>query len=47
MKGDDHVVAGSLKNKVQAIAGKVAPDPVKAKMMRTMTEPGSAGGSDE
>ncbi|MCP2249261.1 SDR family NAD(P)-dependent oxidoreductase [Lentzea aerocolonigenes] len=42
MKGDDHVVAGSLKNKVQAIAGKVAPDPVKAKMMRTMTEPGSA-----
>lgn len=47
MKGDDHVVAGSLKNKVQAIAGKVAPDPVKAKMMRTMTEPGSAGGTEE
>lgn len=42
MNGDDHVVAGSLKNKVQAIAGKVAPDTVKAKMMRTMTEPGSA-----
>ncbi|USX55985.1 SDR family oxidoreductase [Lentzea sp. HUAS12] len=42
MKGDDHVVAGSLKNKVQAIAGKVAPDPVKAKMTRSMTEPGSA-----
>ncbi|MGW4207660.1 SDR family NAD(P)-dependent oxidoreductase [Lentzea sp. NPDC004789] len=42
MKGDDHVVAGSLKNKVQAVAGKVAPDPVKAKMMRSMTEPGSA-----
>jgi short-subunit dehydrogenase len=42
MKGDDHVVAGSLRNKVQVIAGKVAPDPVKAKMMRTMTEPGSA-----
>ncbi|MFD4638808.1 SDR family NAD(P)-dependent oxidoreductase [Lentzea sp. NPDC058436] len=42
MKGDDHVVAGSLKNKVQAIAGKVAPDPVKAKLMRSMTEPGSA-----
>lgn len=46
MKGDDHVVAGSLKNKVQAIAGKVAPDPVKAKMMRTMTEPGSAKDTD-
>lgn len=42
MNGDDHVVAGSLKNKVQAIAGKVAPDTVKARMMRTMTEPGSA-----
>ncbi|SDG09376.1 Short-chain dehydrogenase [Lentzea fradiae] len=42
MKGDDHVVAGSLRNKVQAVAGKVASDPVKAKMMRTMTEPGSA-----
>jgi short-subunit dehydrogenase len=45
MKGDDHVVAGSLKNKVQVIAGKVAPDPVKAKLMRSMTEPGSAEGS--
>ncbi|WP_053733267.1 SDR family oxidoreductase [Nocardia sp. NRRL S-836] len=42
MKGDDHVVAGSLKNKVQAVAGRVTPDPVKAKMMRSMTEPGSA-----
>lgn len=42
MKGDDHVVAGSVKNKVQAIAGRVAPDPAKAKLMRTMTEPGSA-----
>ncbi|MGW6444254.1 SDR family NAD(P)-dependent oxidoreductase [Lentzea sp. NPDC055074] len=42
MNGDDHVVAGSVKNKVQAIAGKVAPDTVKARMMRTMTEPGSA-----
>ncbi|SDP05694.1 SDR family NAD(P)-dependent oxidoreductase [Lentzea jiangxiensis] len=42
MKGDDHVVAGSLRNKVQAIAGRVAPDPVKAKVMRSMTEPGSA-----
>jgi short-subunit dehydrogenase len=42
MKGDDHVVAGSLRNKAQAIAGRVAPDPVKAKVMRSMTEPGSA-----
>ncbi|MEU7475882.1 SDR family NAD(P)-dependent oxidoreductase [Lentzea sp. NPDC042327] len=42
MKGDDHVVAGSVRNKVQAVAGRVAPDPVKAKVMRSMTEPGSA-----
>jgi uncharacterized protein len=30
MKGDDHVVAGSLKNKAQAVAAKVIPDTVKA-----------------
>lgn len=42
MKGDDHVVAGSVKNKVQAVAGRMTPDPVKAKAMRSMTEPGSA-----
>jgi short-subunit dehydrogenase len=42
MSGDDHVVAGSLRNKAQAVAGRVLPDPVKARAMRTMTEPGSA-----
>jgi short-subunit dehydrogenase len=42
MKGDDHVVAGSLKNKVQAVAGKVIPDTQKAEMHRKMAEPGSA-----
>jgi short-subunit dehydrogenase len=44
MKGDDHVVAGSLMNKVQAVAGKVVPDTVKAQMHRKMAEPGSADG---
>jgi short-subunit dehydrogenase len=42
MKGDDHVVAGSLKNKVQALAGKAIPDTAKAAMHRKMAEPGSA-----
>jgi uncharacterized protein len=42
MKGDDHVVAGSFMNKVQAVAGKVVPDTVKAEMHRKMAEPGSA-----
>jgi short-subunit dehydrogenase len=41
MKGDDHVVAGSLKNKVQAVANKVVPDTAKAEMHRKMAEPGS------
>jgi hypothetical protein len=42
MKGEDHVVAGSLKNKAQAPAGRVLPDAVKAKAHRKMSEPGSA-----
>ncbi|MEV4537510.1 hypothetical protein AB0J82_27405 [Asanoa sp. NPDC049518] len=42
MKGDEHVVAGSFVNKVQAVAGKVVPDKVKAEMHRKMAEPGSA-----
>jgi len=41
MKGDDHVVAGSVKNKIQAMASKVTPDTVKAEMHRKMAEPGS------
>jgi len=44
MEGDDHVVAGSVRNKIQAMASKVTPDPVKAEMHRKMAEPGS--GSD-
>jgi short-subunit dehydrogenase len=42
MKGDDHVVAASFKNKLQAVAGKVIPDTTKAEMHRKMAEPGSA-----
>jgi len=42
MSGKDHVVAGSLKNKVQAQAGRVMPDTAKAEMHRKMAEPGSA-----
>jgi len=41
MSGKDHVVAGSFKNKVQVVAGKVMPDTAKAEMHRKMAEPGS------
>jgi uncharacterized protein len=42
MAGKDHVVAGSMKNKVQAVAAKVVPDAAKAAMHRVMARPGSA-----
>jgi short-subunit dehydrogenase len=42
MAGKDHVIAGSAKNKVQAVAGHVLPDPVMAEMHRNQAEPGSA-----
>jgi short-subunit dehydrogenase len=41
MNGDDHVVGGSLKNKVQAVAAKIIPDTLKAEQHRKMAEPGS------
>jgi len=41
MKGDEKVVAGSVKTKVQAAASKVMPDSAKAHMHRKMAEPGS------
>jgi uncharacterized protein len=44
MAGKERVVAGSLKNKVQAAASKVLPDSVKAEMHRKMAEPGSGEG---
>jgi uncharacterized protein len=42
MAGKDHVVAGSLRNKVQAAAARVMPDSAKARMQGKMSEPGSA-----
>jgi uncharacterized protein len=42
MKGEDKVVAGSLKTKVQALADDVLPDRLKARAHRQMAEPGSA-----
>jgi short-subunit dehydrogenase len=42
MKGKDHVVAGSLKNKVQSTLAQVTPEPALAEMHRKLSEPGSA-----
>jgi short-subunit dehydrogenase len=42
MAGEEKVVGGSFKNKVQTIAGKVIPDSKKAEMHRGMAEPRSA-----
>jgi hypothetical protein len=41
MAGKDHVVAGSLKNQIQATAAKVIPEPAKAKIHAGMAQPGS------
>jgi uncharacterized protein len=42
MAGKDHVVAGSVKNKVQAAVAQVTPETVKAAAHRKLSEPGSA-----
>ena len=42
MAGKDHVVAGSLLNKVQATLAQVTPDALKAQVHRKLAEPGSA-----
>jgi uncharacterized protein len=39
MKGEDKLVAGSLKTKVQGVANAVLPDSLKAKAHRQMAEP--------
>ncbi|XVQ10474.1 SDR family NAD(P)-dependent oxidoreductase [Spirillospora sp. CA-255316] len=44
MAGKEHVVAGSVRNKVQAGASKIAPETAKARLHGKLTEPGS--GSD-
>ena len=38
MSGDDKVVAGSFKNRVEAVVARVLPDSVKAKQHRTLAE---------
>lgn len=42
MKGEEKVVAGPLKNKVQAAAARLTPDRPKAEQHRRMAAPGSA-----
>ncbi len=42
MAGKDHVIAGSLKTKVQGTVSKVLPDTVNAELHRKLSEPGSA-----
>ena len=42
MAGKDKVVAGSVKNKVQAAAARAVPEPAKAAMHGRLAEPGSA-----
>lgn len=42
MAGKDHVVAGSLKNNLEAMGAKVLPETAKARLHRGLTEPGSA-----
>jgi short-subunit dehydrogenase len=47
MAGKDHVVAGSAKNKAQAVAGNVLPDTALAAQHRKMSEPGTADSANE
>jgi len=42
MRGADHVVAGSMKNKAQAVAGKFMPYERTARVHGDLSEPGSA-----
>ncbi|MEV4755901.1 SDR family NAD(P)-dependent oxidoreductase [Micromonospora sp. NPDC049559] len=43
-KGRDHVVAGSLVNRLLTGASKITPDQVKAQLHRRLSEPGSGQG---
>jgi hypothetical protein len=42
MKGKDHIVSGSLKNKVQSTLAQIIPETTTAEMHRKQAEPGSA-----
>ena len=46
MAGRDHVVAGSLMNKVQSVLLEVMPETLKAALHRRLTEPGSGHAAD-
>jgi short-subunit dehydrogenase len=41
MAGKDHVVAGSLRNRLEDAAAQVLPEPTKAKLQAKVTRPGS------
>lgn len=41
LAGRDHVVAGSIKNRLQAVLSEITPEPLKAELHRKMAEPGS------
>jgi short-subunit dehydrogenase len=45
MKGEDSVVAASLRSRAQGWANEVLPEPTKARIQSKQTEPGSARGS--
>ncbi len=40
--GKDHVIAESLKTKIQGVLAEIVPEPLKAEQHRKMAEPGSA-----
>ena len=42
MAGKDHIIAGSLKTKLQGVVSQILPDTVSAEQHRKMSEPGSA-----
>ena len=44
MSGDSHVVAGSLTNRLQVVAGRLLPSSVQAAMHARQTKPGTADG---
>lgn len=47
LNGDERVVGGGIKNKLQVAASRVMPDSQKAEMHRKMAEPGSGEKEDE
>jgi uncharacterized protein len=47
MAGRDHVVAGSLRNTVQAAAAGVLPDALAARLHGSMTRPRAGAGDDD